>query len=305
MEGTVIDANAVDSSTADSLLSSPDFVAPVAAEGDADADKGGDKGAEGADKGAVGAETTVNADGKTVDADGKVIEDKNLDDRFDKHPRFIELNTAVKTERERRIALEAQLSIMKQSPLGDTAINPAPLPEGIKDISKMSADEIREWMEDDPVGYSNNLMALTAHSLKSNLTNENVKTSTIAAIEKTFNDYAAENPDFNGMWDDGSIPKYMQDHPGMNAISAHMKMTGDTRTEAKINAAVAKAVKETEERVTKNFQAKRNAHIIDAQASTKGADVQIDAELKDTNQAGGRDSVLARRLEQRRAGAAG
>jgi hypothetical protein len=292
MDITEIDDNAVDSSTIDSMISSPDFVAPVAAEGNADGGDAVAKGADGADK------PVLDADGKTL-----VDADKNLEDRFDKHPRFIELNNSVKTERDARIAAEAKLSILTQSPIGEVA-KPVNLPEGIKDVSKMSADEIREWIEDDPAGYTKNLLDLASYSVKSSLTNENVHASTIAAIEKTFNEYAKENPDFNGLWDDGSIPRYMQDHPGMNAISAHMKMTGDARTEAKVNAAVAKAIKETEERVTKNFQAKRNAHIIDAQAATKGADVDIDAELKDTNQAGGRDAVLARRLEQRRAGVA-
>jgi hypothetical protein len=280
-EQTVIDANPVDSSTADSMLSSPDFVP------------------EGAPAGESG---EVGADGAAVKADAENAEgkEKNLEDRFDQHPRFVELNAKAKTEREGRIAAETKLSILTQSPIGSEVLS-EPLPEGIKDISKMSADELREWNEDDPVGYANNLQALTLHNVKSNLTNENVRNATISGIEKTFTEYAASNPDFNDLWDSGAIPKYMEAHPGHNAISAHMAMTGAKTTEEKIAAAVVKATQETEERVTKNFQAKRNAHIIDAQAATKGADVSIDAELKDTNQAGGRDAVLARRLEQRRA----
>jgi hypothetical protein len=288
MEETVKDDNIANSSPADSMISSPDYVPPV--QTDTPAGEPGKDGADGAEKNA----DAGNAEGK----------DKNLDDRFDKEPRFIELNARAKADREARIAAEAKLSILTQSPIGENRVSSVPLPEGIKDISLMPADELREWNEDDPVGYANNLQALTLHNVKSNLTNESVRSATIAAIEKNFDDYAKENPDFNDMWDNGVIPKYMEAHPGNNAISAHMTITGAKSTEAKIAAAVAKATKETEERVTKNFQAKRNATVINPQTPTKGTVDDLDAELKDTSQAGGTVSVLAKRLsDMRRASA--
>jgi len=302
MDGTVTDANVSNSSIDSSLLSSPDFVPPVQegkADGD-DKDLAGKDGADGADK---------NADGKDAGADGKdgqdgIDKDKNLEDRFDQHPRFIELNNTVKTERAGRIAAEAKLSLLEKSPVGEMGLpTDVVLPEGVKDLTKMSADELREFQEDDPAAYRDSLLAIATQSIKSNLTNENVRNATISAIQNTFDEYAKQNPDFDDLWEKGEIPKYMKDHPGHNAISAHMALTGEKSVQAKIDAAVTKAVKETEERVIKNFQAKRDATVISS-SGTRVVSDKVDTELKDTQQSGGLESVLAKRLAERRANSA-
>ena len=303
MDGTVTDANVSNSSIDNSLISSPDFV-PLVQEGNADGDKdlAGKDGADGADK---------NADGKDAGADGKdgqdgKDKDKNLEDRFDQHPRFIELNNTVKKERAGRVAAEAKLSLLEKSPIGDNGLGlptDMVLPDGIKDLTKMSADELREFQEDHPEDYRDSLLAIATQSIKSNLTNENTRNATISAIQNTFDEYAKQNPDFDDLWEKGEIPKYMKDHPGHNAISAHMALTSEKSVQAKIDAAVAKAVKDTEERVTKNFQAKRDATVITA-SGTRTVNDKVDTELKDTQQSGGRESVLAKRLAERRANSA-
>ena len=270
-ETTVTDANASNSSIDDSMLSSPDFKGAPADEqtGDVVADA-----------------TTQAADDKTVD------NTKNQEDRFDKDPRFQEL-IAQKNEAEAaKIEAEAKLTLLKQSPIGDMGIPAASGQVEAKDISTMTADELREWQEDDPVGYAKNILALATQSVKTSLSTENVREATIAGIEKTFTEYGKNNPSFNEMWDSGEIPKYMQDNPGNNAISAHMMLMGDKRMEA----AIAKAVKETEERVIKNFQAKKNATVISSTSAARAPGNGVDAEIKDTQPHGGFVSVAASRL---------
>jgi hypothetical protein len=94
----------------------------------------------------------------------------------------------------------------------------------------------------------------------------------------------------------------MSEHPGHNAISAHMVLTKTKESvdlDSKIKEAVAKAVKETEARVVKNFQAKRNATVLDG-GTAGGAPTEPDAELQNTKERGGITNVLASRLRSLR-----
>lgn len=270
-ETTVTDANTSASSTDDSMISSPDFVA-----------------------GTPSGDNTGAAAAAAVDADKNesVDDDKSKDDRFDQHPRFVELNNAVKSERALRVAAEAKVALFEKSPLNPSFLPAADGTLDFKDTSDLSAEEIREWMEDDPKGYSDNLLKQAAHMAQQNMKSTSLRDETVHGIEKTFTDYAAANPDFNDKWESGEIEKFMNAHPGHNAISAHMSLAGVANTQALI----AKAVKETEERVTKNFQAKRNATLINPASPSRAAVDGVDTELKDTTNQGGFVSVAANRL---------
>jgi hypothetical protein len=301
---TVIDANApTPSSDVDSdLLSSPDGTVPQGNTDGAQAGAGDDAAAAAA--AAEAAAKTADA-GKTADA-AKGGEDV----RFDQHPRFIELNNKVKSERDARIAAEAKVAIFEKSPLNPAFIPAAEGKPEFKDISSMSAEEIREWQEDDPKGFAENIRQQAVWEAKQSLKHESLRDQTVSGIEKTFSDYAASNPTFNDMWDSGEIEKFMNAHPGHNAISAHMAMTaaaGQTDVQKKIEEAVAKARKEEREKVTKDFQAKRNATVISsgAGATGRGAADGVDPALQNTKNFGGLTSVLADKLASRRRAAAG
>lgn len=300
-----IDANQVaDSSDATSMLSSPDYVG-----GNADsATPAVDAGATDTDdkKGAADADASKTG---TDDKGGK-----NLEDRFDKHPRFQELESTVKSEREARIKAEAKIAMYEKSPLSSQFLpDDSEIPTNekgeplFKDITKMAPAEVREWQEDDPIGFAKNLQDMTLHQIKvqANRNQANaMQKATFEGIAKTFDDYAAKHPDFNTMWDSGEIEKYMNANPGINAISAHMILTEDARIKAIVEEVTAKVSKETEERVTKNFQAKRNATVIDSAKPPREAVDGVDPALQDTNKFGGRNSVLANRLAAMRRGAA-
>lgn len=299
MEDTVIDANPVaNSSDATSMLSSPDFVGT--ADGGKDAGKDGitdDKGQGTDDK----SKAAAGADDKGADDKGG----NDDDGRFDKHPRFQELH-------KRATEAEAKLSILAKSPVGmqEAAVSEIPVNDKgepiFKDITKMSAAEVREWQEDDPIGFEENQRARTLHEISiqnQKAQQAEMRKMTFEQISKTFDDYAAEHSDFSKMWDSGEIETYMRQHPGHNAISAHMAITAtgnQSNVQKMIDEAVAKARKEERELVTKNFQAKRNATVIDSGTPTRGTTDGIDPALQDTNKFGGRNTVLANRLAELR-----
>ena len=289
----VIDANAAASSSDvdSSLLSSPDATPQGNADG---AQDGAGDDAAAAEAANTAAEAEKNA------AAAKGGEDT---DRFDKHPRFQEL-------RERAIKAEAKVAIFEKSPLNPAFIPAAEGKPDFKDINTMSAEDIREWQEDDPKGFALNVQQQATWEARQALKSEGLRDQTVSGIEKTFSDYAASNPTFNDMWESGEIEKFMNEHPGHNAISAHMAITastGKTDVQKQIEEAVAKARKEEREKVTKDFQAKRNATVISsgAGATGRGTADGIDPALQNTKNFGGLTSVLADKLAARRRAATG
>lgn len=225
-------------------------------------------------------------------------------ERFDKHPRFQELNQKVKDLQEQ---LKAAATPKEQADAKAAAENREEKALPYKDITQMSKEELLEWQEDDPVGYAANLQQQILHEnreiLKAEKAEAERKVQTEAqqtSIRKTFETYEKENPDFRKSWDAGEIQKVMDENPGIGAIGAHMKMTEKTRLEA----AVAKAVKETEDRVIKNFQAKRDARVI-GDGGTVRDTAGVPDELKNPDKYGGTTQVIAHRLSRLRQQAAG
>jgi len=221
-------------------------------------------------------------------------------ERYDKIPRFKEIIGERDQEREARIRAEAKLEALTTKPAvpaGEAEKPSTELP--FKDITKMSAEELREWMEEDPVGYEANRFAQFHYESKQLLEQEAIKKATVEGMDKTFSDYEKANPDFKKMWDSGELETYMKAHPGHNAISAHKELTEATRVKAAVDDAVAKAIKETEARITKNFQAKRNATVLtDGPGVAPG--ITPDASLQNTKQFGGFTRIMANKLSQMR-----
>lgn len=232
--------------------------------------------------------------------DAKAKEDL---DRFDKHPRFQELNQKVHDLTEK---LQAALTPKQEAAAKATAKADEAKGLPYKDITTMSKEEVLEWQEDDPVGYAANLYQQIHHESREALKREAAEAEQQKAtvqktesIKATYQKYESENPDFRAKWDAGELQKFMDENPGHNAISAHMAMT----SEARIRAAVEKATKETEARVIANFKAKRNAEVIsDGGAVKEGG---IPDELKNPDKYGGTTQAIAARLERARAAAAG
>ena len=272
--------------TADELKAEADAKAKAEAE-NAGADKGGDAG----------------------DKTGT----KGQDGRFDQHPDWIRM----KEERDAAVLESAKYKGMVEGisqvkglekVAGDAPVDELPKPLiPYKDITKMSKEELLEWMEDDPQGYEANRFAQFMHERDIIDYQRNREMQKNTSVKGTFDQYEKDNPDFKQMWDSGEIKKYMADHPGHNAISAHMMLTKEAARKSldeKIKEAVDKAIKETTEKVTADFRAKRNAQTIgDGPGGVKMGGANED--LKDTKTQGGLVSALAVRLQKMRAAANG
>jgi hypothetical protein len=239
---------------------------------------------------------------------------KGQEGRFDQHPgwqamvkRTEEAEQRATEAEQRATKLEGMVEVVLRG--GEASAKPEVKPATYIDITTKSDDELREWQEDDPKGYAANLYAQINHEISENLRKETEAKAATGNIQKTYQDYSSRNPDFQKMWDSGEIPRFMQANPGHNAISAHKELTSGKVHEdanAYMAAAIDKAVKETEERVIKNFQAKKAVQGIEgAGGSISRVPAESDDELKNTNQRGGLVSVIAERLERRRRTAAG
>ena len=232
---------------------------------------------------------------KDGEDEGKAAADKAA--RFDQHPDWQRMMKERDDARLEAAMLKGRLE--GQAKAGTETGKEAPVPAAApayKDVTQMSKEELIEWQEDDPHGYAANLYAQMRAELKA----EQAQERQSATIKSTFQQYEEKNPDFRAKWDAGEIQSFMDANPGHNAISAHMIMTESSR----LAAAVAKATKEAEERVTKNFQAKRNAEVISDGGQVRSNSTTPD-ELKNPDKYGGVVSALAMRLQRARQAAAG
>lgn len=253
------------------------------------------------------AKTEQEAKDKT-EAETKAKEkEKAESERFDKHPRFKELTTANRELRERLAKADGRIDGLEKQVTTKDKKEP-----DYKDITTMSTEELTEWQDEDPKAFYANLARQSRAEVREEVLDEmkdERATSQAKTVEEkqieTYEKYAEKNPDFDEMWDSGAIEKFMRANPGHNAISAHMSLTTEKRsgdTKKDIDDAVAKAVKETEEKILKNIKAKGAAVVLGAGPSTTpGLTEAIPDEMKNSKKYGGKTAVLVSRLKARRA----
>lgn len=227
--------------------------------------------------------------------------------RFDKHPRWQQMlqereqaKQLAEQERIARAKLEGELEALKRQP----TVEKAPVKADYKDITALTAEEIAEWQATDPKGFAANMYAqVKAEALmkmQEDLKAEREKEKSRISIEKTYKEFEDKHKDFKPMWDSGEIVRFIEANPGHNPISAYQAMTYETRMQKAIEEARAKAIKETEEKVNKNWQAKKQARVLGTGPSGPGVDTE-EKELKDVKSQGGLYNVLAKRLDRLRA----
>ena len=228
--------------------------------------------------------------------------------RFDQHPdwqRMMRERDEARQEaqriKEERIRLEAERDFLREQRRQPAQEEPLPY----KDTSRMSAEDLAEWMTTDPKGYHDNLVIQAREQAKREVRmaleqseQRRLQESREASIRRTYEKYEKENPDFKAMWDRGEIQVFLEANPGHNPISAHQMLTMERR----IKEAAEKAAKEAEEKVNKNWQAKRQAAVIGSGPAGVGTPSD-DAELNNTKERGGPVSVLVSRLQRMRAAA--
>ena len=227
--------------------------------------------------------------------------------RFDKHPRWQEMlrereeaKKAVEQERIARAKLEGELEALKRQ----TQVEKPPVKADYKDITALTAEEIAEWQATDPKGFAANMYAQVKSEalmkMQEDFRAEREAENKKVSIERTYKEFEDKHKDFKPMWDSGEIVRFIEANPGHNPISAYHAMTYETRMQKAIEEARAKAIKETEEKVNKNWQAKKQARVLGAGPGGPGTDTE-DKELKNVKSQGGLYSVLAQRLDRLRA----
>ena len=218
------------------------------------------------------------------------------EDRFDQHPRWKEIMSQRDTFMERALKAEAQLQAKAPE-------KPAEKPElDFKDLDEFESEKIQEWMDEDPKGFYANLLRQARHEIREEVTREieerNQTKSYESRVEQSYKDYVDKNPDFTEAWNTGSVQKYMDEHPGHNAMSAHMAMTMEDR----IASVKKETEKEAEKRILENLKAKGNARGLEAGPSTGQPSAGVPDELQNPDKYGGKESVLLSRFLRRAKG---
>jgi hypothetical protein len=159
---------------------------------------------------------------------------------------------------------------------GDGASREEELP--YTDITTLTKEEIAEWQAEDPVGYAANLTQQIAYEVGQKNQREAAEVRNFARVVKTFQSYERENPEFRKMWDDSKQPiqKFMAKHPGHNAISAYILLTGRKGVPKALSTSSSPA------------------------PSKSNAPAGSDLRMKDPKKFGGVDQVLVARLRERR-----
>lgn len=286
-------------SSSEDLISTVEL--PIAMDAD-ESPEGGAKPEESDDQSPAEGKEAEGAESKSEE--GKPS-DKDDSTRFDKHPRFVELNTRVKTAEAQNQQLLESIAELKASIKESKTQGNAPSEElPYKDTSKMTSEELLDWQAEDPQGYADNLRQEMNYRIqqgidkfKSDFESLTEEQTEKQRIMKTFESYTEKNPDFQELWDSGAIEAYTDANPGHNAISAHLMLTAEARQAE----AVEKAVKEALEKRDAEAKAKRKATVLGSGPTSVPA-TGSDAELKEPQKHGGATSVLASRLAARRAG---
>lgn len=157
--------------------------------------------------------------------------------------------------------------------------------DGSGNLSGLEHEDLVNMMADDPAGFISKLTTEIEKSVTDRVAVDNANNTYDGKIESTINTYADANPDFEAMWDNGSIKAFMDDNPGHNALSAHMAITMEAR--------LAEATKTGEDTAIRNYRTKS-----DNQVLGNGPGIppeQRDAALKDPSKFGGAAAVLALR----------
>jgi hypothetical protein len=236
-------------------------------------------------------------------------DDKSEGDRFDQHPRFIELNTRMKAAEKMAAQAETRAANLSRQ-LEETVLRTQPAEKKdlpYKDTSTMTDDQLRDWMDDNPREFRENMMAEAMFKVEEKLSNKlstDIDTRTYEKrVEGTYESFAKDNPDFDEMWDKGEIKNYMDRNPGHNAISAYHMLTGEVKMQAAIDEAVQKATKETEDRMRKDFATRRSQQVLNEGPGGAGRPQQDETlDLKNSKAAGGMTALLTKRSLKRTQG---
>lgn len=236
-----------------------------------------------------GAETAGES-GKEATEEGKTEEDV----RFDQHPRFKELHKSNKEMAARLAEMSAKIESL--------TANPADTRDFDAEFKKLDDD------------LESGDLSIAQHSAKTRkLSQEQAAEERESARRQEREQYQArelqdkflkDRPYLTELLESNAdeIAALIAESPMHDNVSAAMELRIkqlETANEKAIAEAVAKATKETEQKMLANFKAKQSARSL-GEGARAASEPDPDAALKDTGKHGGVKNTLAERLKARR-----
>jgi hypothetical protein len=224
---------------------------------------------------------------------------KDEESRFDKHPRFQKIlgeRDALKSTIEN---LTNTIRDLQAAPKEQKAEE---LP--YRDLTKMSDEEIAEWMASQPKAAIVNMYQQLKHDITHQIATEQAVGSRERGIRSTYEKFERDNPDFSDMWQAGEVQQFIETNPGHNPISAYHALT----LEKRIAEVKDQTRKEAEAAVMKKIRAKGGAGSLGRGPSPESkvtGSTSTDPRLKSTKNYGGVVSVISDRLAAMRRAAGG
>lgn len=213
-------------------------------------------------------ETTTEAAAEvtTGKEDGKL-------DRFDKHPRFIELIDKAKKADERATRAETQLQELAKK-FDELSKRMDPPKQEAADIDE---DELADLFDTNPALALKKVAEVAEQMAYQKLISEISERETYDTRRKQLDDFTEQFPDFKEKWDSGDLARMVDENPIHNPISAYLltSLQGiSEKHQAEMTKAVSEAVeaarKEEQEKARKqleeaekNFKAKRSIRVVD------------------------------------------
>lgn len=233
-----------------------------------------------------------------VKAEEKETESEKLD-RFDKHPRFIELHEKAKKAEERAAQSDNQFKDLSKR-FDELSRHLESLSTQKKEPD-LTEDDLADLFDTNPAQALQKAIEIAENKAYSRLTSELSEKESINAKRQHLGEFAKQFPDFNDKWESGELARLVDQNPLHNPISAYL-MTAingvadkhkaeldeiNTAHEKAIADAVeavrkeeqGKAAKQLEE-AQKNFQAKKEIRVVDDTPGTTGTHKDSASDLK-------------------------
>jgi len=192
----------------------------------------------------------------------KIIQEPIVEKETRGEKRIKQLVDRAKTAEEKYAQLEARFAKLEQGKAEESQI-------------ELSSEDILEQFNEHPDKFLAERDRRTEERILSRLSEREQAYQTEAQMRasvKTFEDFESKHPDFKEMWDEGEggpIRTYMEEHPGLNAISAYHEITVDDRIKA--------AVEDSKKALTAQFEKDKKKAVNDAIANIRaGAVVDMD-----------------------------
>jgi hypothetical protein len=240
------------------------------------------------------AQAVEDAPKETAKAEG-VESDKP--EPFHKHPRFQELIKRNKEYENSLNEMRQQMELLaKQSGQKDSQGN------SLEDEFQV----LQQKLEDGDISMAEALAkqrelieAGAQQRIESYLTQQQRESE----AKRLQDEFLKTNADFIELRDNGELEPIIATNPlhdNLSAYYAHKAQQAEAKAEAAVKEAVAKAVKETEARLQKEYTSKRNAASLGESAAHVPNARNTPPELQDTKRFGGVNQVLANRLRSMR-----